>query len=76
MAPNNYCRDDQPRVAGSIEANGKTRAVPDALTIEVDQRIQGPLQAAMRPPDSIWSLLDLNMPGAHGFSGLVFHARQ
>lgn len=62
--------DDHPLFRAALK-QAVSQAVPDAKTVEVDS-IKA-LQAAVEShPDADLVLLDLNMPGAHGFSGLVF----
>ena len=62
--------DDHPLFRAALK-QAVNQAVPDAETVEVDS-IKA-LQAAVEShPDADLILLDLNMPGAHGFSGLVF----
>jgi DNA-binding NarL/FixJ family response regulator len=62
--------DDHPLFRAALK-QAVSQAVPDAETVEVDS-IKA-LQAAVDShPDADLVLLDLNMPGAHGFSGLVF----
>ncbi|MBK1872787.1 MULTISPECIES: response regulator transcription factor [Marinobacter] len=62
--------DDHPLFRAALK-QAVSQAVPDAETVEVDS-IKA-LQASVDShPDADLVLLDLNMPGAHGFSGLVF----
>ena len=70
MAQTIIVADDHPLFRAALK-QAVTQAVPDANTLEVDS-IKA-LQAAIEAnPDADLVLLDLNMPGAHGFSGLVF----
>ncbi len=48
-----------------------SQAVPDAEVVEVES-IKSLQAAVEKKADADLVLLDLNMPGAHGFSGLVF----
>ena len=62
--------DDHPLFRAALR-QAVSQAVPEADVIEVDS-IKA-LQAAVDlHPSADLVLLDLNMPGAHGFSGLVF----
>ncbi|MEQ5836943.1 response regulator transcription factor [Marinobacter sp. NFXS9] len=62
--------DDHPLFRAALR-QAVSEAVPDAQMVEVDSIKT--LQAAVEEhPDADLVLLDLNMPGAHGFSGLVF----
>lgn len=57
--------DDHPLFRAALK-QAVNQAVPDAETVEVDS-IKA-LQAAVEShPDADLILLDLNMPGAHGF---------
>ena len=59
--------DDHPLFRAALK-QAVSQAVPDAETVEVDS-IKA-LQASVDShPDADLVLLDLNMPGAHGFSG-------
>ena len=70
MAQTIIVADDHPLFRAALK-QAVSQAVPDAETVEVDS-IKA-LQAAVEShPDADLVLLDLNMPGAHGFSGLVF----
>ena len=70
MAQTIIVADDHPLFRAALK-QAVSQAVPDAETVEVDS-IKA-LQAAVEShPDADLILLDLNMPGAHGFSGLVF----
>ena len=70
MAQTISVADDHPLFRAALK-QAVSQAVPDAETVEVDS-IKA-LQAAVEShPDADLVLLDLNMPGAHGFSGLVF----
>src|SRR5690606_37718876 len=61
--------DDHPLFRAALK-QAVNQAVPDAGTVEVDS-IKA-LQAAVEAnPDADLILLDLNMPGAYGYSGLV-----
>ncbi|MCH8497064.1 MAG: response regulator transcription factor [Marinobacter sp.] len=62
--------DDHPLFRAALR-QAVSQAVPEADVVEVDS-IKA-LQAAVDlHPGADLVLLDLNMPGAHGFSGLVF----
>jgi len=70
MAQTIIVADDHPLFRAALK-QAVNQAVPNALAVEVDS-IKA-LQAAIEAhPDADLVLLDLNMPGAHGFSGLVF----
>ena len=70
MAQQIIIADDHPLFRAALK-QAVNQAVPDATTVEVES-IKA-LQAAVEShPDADLVLLDLNMPGAHGFSGLVF----
>ena len=70
MAQTLIVADDHPLFRAALK-QAVNQAVPNALAVEVDS-IKA-LQAAIEAhPDADLVLLDLNMPGAHGFSGLVF----
>lgn len=70
MVPQIIIADDHPLFRAALQ-QAVSQAVPEADTVEVDS-IKA-LQAAVETnPDADLVLLDLNMPGAHGFSGLVF----
>ncbi|MBS3803072.1 MAG: response regulator transcription factor [Oleiphilaceae bacterium] len=70
MAQEIIIADDHPLFRAALK-QAVNQAVPDALTVEVES-IKS-LQAVVEShPDADLVLLDLNMPGAHGFSGLVF----
>lgn len=62
--------DDHPLFRAALR-QAVNQAVPDALTVEVES-IKALQDAVDAHPDADLVLLDLNMPGAHGFSGLVF----
>ena len=61
--------DDHPLFREALR-HALGRAVPDAVVIEADT-VAALLEAAEEHPDAELLLLDLNMPGAHGFSALV-----
>jgi DNA-binding NarL/FixJ family response regulator len=70
MAQEIIIADDHPLFRAALK-QAVNQAVPGAVTVEVES-IKA-LQAAVEArPDADLVLLDLNMPGAHGFSGLVF----
>lgn len=70
MAQHIIIADDHPLFRAALK-QAVNQAVPDARIVEVES-IKS-LQAAVDAhPDADLVLLDLNMPGAHGFSGLVF----
>ncbi|WP_339799934.1 response regulator transcription factor [uncultured Marinobacter sp.] len=70
MAQHIIIADDHPLFRAALR-QAVSQAVPDASVNEVDS-IKS-LQAAVEAnPNADLVLLDLNMPGAHGFSGLVF----
>ena len=72
MAQTIIVADDHPLFRAALK-QAVSQAVPDAKTVEVDS-IKA-LQAAVEShPDADLVLLDLNMPGARGYSSLV-HAR-
>ncbi|MGP4843525.1 LuxR C-terminal-related transcriptional regulator [Marinobacter sp. 1Y8] len=62
--------DDHPLFRAALR-QAVSEAVPDAQMIEVDS-IKTLQASILEHPDADLVLLDLNMPGAHGFSGLVF----
>ncbi|MAA63610.1 MAG: DNA-binding response regulator [Alteromonadaceae bacterium] len=62
--------DDHPLFRAALR-QAVSEAVPDAQMIEVDS-IKTLQASIVEHPDADLVLLDLNMPGAHGFSGLVF----
>lgn len=70
MAQQIIIADDHPLFRAALK-QAVNQAVPDAETPEVEsiKALQGVVDAS---PDADLVLLDLNMPGAHGFSGLVF----
>lgn len=70
MAQQIIIADDHPLFRAALK-QAVNQAVPDAQTPEVEsiKALQGVVEAS---PDADLVLLDLNMPGAHGFSGLVF----
>jgi len=61
--------DDHPLFREALR-HALGRAVPDAEVVEADT-VAALLDAAERHPDAELLLLDLNMPGAHGFNALV-----
>ena len=61
--------DDHPLFREALR-HALGRAVPDATVIEADT-VAALLDVAERHPDAELLLLDLNMPGAQGFSALV-----
>lgn len=61
--------DDHPLFREALR-HALGRAVPDAVVIEADT-VAALLEVAERHPDAELLLLDLNMPGAQGFSALV-----
>lgn len=70
MAQHIIIADDHPLFRAALR-QAVSQAVPEADVSEVDSIKT--LQAAVEAnPDADLVLLDLNMPGAHGFSGLVF----
>ncbi|MCK7544460.1 response regulator transcription factor [Marinobacter bryozoorum] len=62
--------DDHPLFRAALR-QAVSQAVPDAEVAEVES-IKALQAAVEQKPDADLVLLDLNMPGAHGFSGLVF----
>ena len=62
--------DDHPLFRAALR-QAVSQAVPDAEVAEVES-IKALQAAVEKKPDADLVLLDLNMPGAHGFSGLVF----
>lgn len=62
--------DDHPLFRAALR-QAVSQAVPDAEVVEVES-IKALQAAVEQKPDADLVLLDLNMPGAHGFSGLVF----
>lgn len=62
--------DDHPLFRAALR-QAVSQAVPDAEVVEVES-IKALQAAVEQTPDADLVLLDLNMPGAHGFSGLVF----
>ena len=62
--------DDHPLFRAALR-QAVSQAVPDADVAEVES-IKALQAAVEQTPDADLVLLDLNMPGAHGFSGLVF----
>lgn len=62
--------DDHPLFRAALR-QAVSQAVPDAEVAEVES-IKALQVAVEQTPDADLVLLDLNMPGAHGFSGLVF----
>ncbi len=70
MAQHIIIADDHPLFRAALR-QAVNQAVPDALTVEVES-IKALQDAVDAHPDADLVLLDLNMPGAHGFSGLVF----
>ncbi|GGY76104.1 response regulator [Marinobacter zhanjiangensis] len=62
--------DDHPLFRAALR-QAVSQAVPDADVAEVES-IKALQAAVEQKPDADLVLLDLNMPGAHGFSGLVF----
>lgn len=70
MAQHIIIADDHPLFRAALR-QAVSQAVPEAEVNEVDSIKT--LQAAVEAnPEADLVLLDLNMPGAHGFSGLVF----
>ena len=61
--------DDHPLFREALR-HALGRAVPDAVVVEADS-VAALLQAAEDHPEAELLLLDLNMPGAQGFSALV-----
>ncbi|WP_152206198.1 response regulator transcription factor [Marinobacter changyiensis] len=70
MAQHIIIADDHPLFRAALR-QAVNQAVPDALAVEVES-IKALQDAVDAHPDADLVLLDLNMPGAHGFSGLVF----
>ncbi len=64
--------DDHPLFRDALK-RAVARAMPDAELVEADT-VSGLLDMAAAHPDADLLLLDLNMPGAHGFNALV-HVR-
>lgn len=61
--------DDHPLFRDALK-RAVARALPNATLIETDT-VAGLLRIAAEHPDADLLLLDLNMPGAHGFSALA-----
>ncbi|SFR75385.1 two component transcriptional regulator, LuxR family [Marinobacter daqiaonensis] len=70
MAQHIIIADDHPLFRAALR-QAVSQAVPEAEVAEVES-IKALQAAVERKPDADLILLDLNMPGAHGFSGLVF----
>ncbi|WP_328186542.1 response regulator transcription factor [Marinobacter sp. OP 3.4] len=70
MAQHIIIADDHPLFRAALR-QAVSQAVPDAEVAEVES-IKALQAEVERKPDADLVLLDLNMPGAHGFSGLVF----
>ncbi|WP_295801475.1 response regulator transcription factor [uncultured Microbulbifer sp.] len=66
--------DDHPLFRGALRQS-ITQTFPDAEIFEASD-LQGLQDCVARHPDCDLLLLDLHMPGAHGFSGLIFLAGQ
>ncbi|HCW91876.1 MAG TPA: DNA-binding response regulator [Marinobacter sp.] len=62
--------DDHPLFRAALK-QAVNQAVPEARAVEVGS-VKALQEAVDSHPDADLVLLDLNMPGAHGFSGLVF----
>ncbi|GLR63434.1 LuxR C-terminal-related transcriptional regulator [Marinospirillum insulare] len=62
--------DDHPLFRAALQ-QAVRQALSDAQIVEADT-LDGVHQAVADNPDADLILLDLHMPGAHGFSGLVF----
>lgn len=69
MAREILVADDHPLFREALR-HALARAVPDATVIEADS-VAALIQAAAAHPEADLLLLDLNMPGAQGFSALV-----
>jgi len=69
MAREILVADDHPLFREALR-HALGRAVPDAEVVEADT-VAALLDAAEKHPDAELLLLDLNMPGAQGFSALV-----
>ncbi len=69
MAKEILVADDHPLFREALR-HAVGRAVPDATVIEADS-VAALLEAAEQHPGADLLLLDLNMPGAQGFSALV-----
>ena len=69
MAEHIIIADDHPLFREALKL-AIAQALPAAKTVEVDSA-DSLLAALNEHPDTDLLLLDLNMPGAHGFSGLI-----
>jgi len=69
MAKEILVADDHPLFREALR-HAVGRAIPDATVVEADS-VAALLEAAERHPGAELLLLDLNMPGAQGFSALV-----
>src|SRR5262245_11706767 len=69
MAEHIIIADDHPLFREALKL-AIAQALPTATSVEVDSA-DSLLAALNEHPDTDLLLLDLNMPGAHGFSGLI-----
>lgn len=62
--------DDHPLFRAAI-LQSLSEQFPNARTVEADD-IESLYEMSLKHPDADLILLDLHMPGAHGFSGLIY----